>query len=202
LETIETGRLKIPSFEVSVTDKDNSTRVIRSKPITIEVASVVEADADLSKFQELADLHDVESTSSQSLGWAWWATGAATIALTGGGLFFLVTRKPRSVSPSVWALKELDELPQQDVAELDKILRAFIASRFDFPAESFSSEQTIAELKEKNIAQDDLSSLREILERSERMKFGGVNLAESENQRLFASGRQLIRQLDQNTEVN
>ena len=57
-------------------------------------------------------------------------------------------------------------------------------------------------LKDKNIAQDDLSSLQEILSRSERMKFGGVNLSESENQRLFDSGRQLIQQLDQHAEVN
>lgn len=202
LETIETGELKIAGFEVSVTDLQNRTQFARSKPITIKVSSVVEADTDLSKFQDLAALHDVETATSSSFGWAWWATGAAAIALAFGGLLLLATRKPRSVSPSVWALKELEELPQKDVAQLEKILRAFIASRFEFPAESFSSEQTTTMLKDKNIAQDDLSSLQEILSRSERMKFGGVNLSESENQRLFDSGRQLIQQLDQHAEVN
>lgn len=197
LETIETGRLQIPSVEISVLQPGGSPRILRTEPIEIVVASVVENSADLSKFQDIAGLHDVQPPAGKSSAWVWWLAGSAA-AVAGGVLLF--TRAERHESPESWAIRELTALGDEDCLQSDSILRAFIAERFGIPAESYPANVIVRTLRKRGVAEECLTRVRELMEKTERLKFGGLQNHPIETTTLVASTGELIQQLNHSQE--
>lgn len=203
LETIATGQVEIPGFEITILKrKDNNSQILRTDPITIAVASVVEDSADPTKFRDIAALHDVKLPDSTSLVWVWWFAGGAALAMVSSAVFLRLTRSSHAGDPANWALKELADFSDEDFPRLELVLRSFVAERFDFPAESHTSESILRTLNNCGVGEIQLSNLREILEKSERSKFGGLTIQPSETAELVAKTQDLIQQLDQSQEVS
>lgn len=194
LETIETGRLEIPSIEVSVQEEDSPSRLIRTKPIGISVTSVVEASSDLTKFNDIASLIDVEEPERSSAGLFWIVVVSALALAAAAGCLMLASRRSAIESASVWALRKLDEA-DGDFRRTEGILRSFLEERFGFPAVSLGSAALMGQLSEQAIDKKLVSEVEEILAVSERVKFGGYTLSQQQSLRLNNSARNLISQL-------
>ncbi len=203
LETIETGRLQIPSVEISVLQPSGSNRILRTEPVEIAVASVVENSADLSKFQDIAGLHDVQPPAGKSSAWVWWLAGSAvTVAFVGfvAGGVFLFTRAERHESPESWAIRELTALGDEDCLQSDSILRAFIAERFGIPAGSYPVDLIVQTLRKRGVAEECLARVSEFMGKTERLKFGSLQNQPLDTTTLVASTGEVIRQLNQTQE--
>ena len=202
LETIETGRLQIPSVEITVLRSGGSPRILRTEPVDMVVASVVENSADLTKFQDIAGLHDVQPPAGKSSAWVWWLVGsvAALAGVAGGVLLF--TRTERHEKPVSWAIRELAALGDEDFLQSESILRTFIAERFGFPAESYPADAIVETLQKRGVAEECLAGVSELLETTERIKFGGLQNNASDATTLVASAQELIQQLDENQEID
>jgi hypothetical protein len=198
LETLETGELEIPVIEVAVKQDGQREEIQRTKPVTINVESVVEPAADLTKFKGIADVHDVEVPADRSYSWVWLTSGAlATLALAGGALF-IATRRNGAVSAKAWALQKLTEA--QKLPEAETIVRQFIEERFEFSATSLPEDRVAAALRVRGVDDSLLPELKEFLQKSERAKFGGLDLPTDEQNRLLNLATQLVEKLDQTGE--
>lgn len=194
LETLETGSLEIPSIEVIVQLPGQAPQIRRTNPIKIEVAGVVEPTADLTQFQGVADLHDVPIKDLESDPWFWFVSIAGAIALTfAGGAFLLRQRTCRQVAAKAWALRKLKEIRDYDQAE--SIVRQYIQERFGFRAASMSADQVLTELRARGI-DDPLPLVEKLLETSERVKFGGLELSLAETDRLLSIATEVVEGLD------
>ena len=195
LETLDTGQLEIPAIEVAVKQDGLREEILRTKPIAINVESVVEPAADLTKFKGIADVHDVEVPADRSYGWVWLTSGAlATLALAGGALF-IATRRNGAVSATVWALQKLTDAQELPVAET--IVRQFIEERFEFPATSLPVDRVAAGLQDRGVSDSLRQELKELLQKSEQAKFGGLALPPDEHGRLIKQVIQLVDKLDE-----
>ncbi len=203
LETIETGQIEIPSFEVAISRQGKGSQTLRTAPVTMKVASVVEKAADLGKFQDIADLYDVEPLSTPSLTWVWWwVGGGTTLALVACGVIVFATRSRRGFNPARWALQQLDHLAEEDFPQLETVLRTFIGEQFEFPAETYPSASILEMLQSRGVPEDCLADLDEVFEKLERIRFGGLLVQSSEAGQLLTRARELIQQLAQITEGN
>ncbi len=194
LETIDSGEFEIPSIEVSVSDAAGS-RILRTDPVMVSVASVVETNADLTKFNDIAGLIDVEEPqpNSSNLLWIVAVVGVAIAALGLCGL--LVANRPATLKTStVWALGNLDRAGG-NFAQVESILRGFLEEKLELPAASLPAASLIGALESRRVDAKQITDVKEILSVSERVKFGGLELSEQQNARLNESARALIEQL-------
>ncbi len=194
LETLETGQLEIPTFEVAVKSAGQSQEILRTEAIAINVNSVVEPASDLTKFKDIAELHDVKVPASRSYNWIWLASGAAlAITLAGGAL--LATCRKKSVSAKTWALQNLSAA--RDLTQAERIVRQFVEEEFGFAATSLPTDRILAVLRSSNVKDPVLQELQEFLQMSEQAKFGGLDLSPTQTNRLLNLAPKLVESLDQ-----
>ncbi|QEG24688.1 BatD family protein [Mariniblastus fucicola] len=197
LETIDTGKLDIPQLEVSVQEPGGDSKLLRSEPLQITVVSVVESSADLTTFNDIADLIEVDEPESTSMG-AFWISLVGGITLAIAAACLIAARQSKTpVSASVWALARLNDRTEGSFNRVESILRDFIEERFDFPAASLSSSKIAETLASKNVASDSIARVEEILSVSERVKFGGLGISTEVETRLTESARKLIVDLEE-----
>ena len=111
---------------------------------------------------------------------------------------FIATRRNGAVSAKVWALQKLTDAQELPVAET--IVRQFIEERFEFSATSLPQDRVAAELRERGVDDSLLLELKELLQKSERAKFGGLDLPAGEQKRLLNLATQLVEKLDRTGE--
>ena len=199
LETLDSGDLRIPRIEVSVQEQDEKPQVLRTEPVNITVTSVVEANADLTKFNDIADLIDVEEPELPTSNVVWIAVAAGFALAAAAGCLAIAMRSPTFESSSAWALTRLRNA-NGDFNQVESILRGFLEEKFAFPAVSLGSAALVRELVDRGIEDSQVSALREIFEASERTKFGGYQLPDEQGKRMFEQAQGLIHDLD-NVEV-
>ncbi len=193
LETIDSGEFEIPSIEVSVTDAAGS-RILRTDPVTVSVASVVETNADLAKFNDIAGLFDVEEPQPTSSNLIWIVAAGVAIAALGLCGLLIAKRPAASETSTVWALGNLDRAGG-DFAQVESILRGFLEEKLELPAASLPAASLIGALESQRVDAKQIVGVKEILSVSERVKFGGLELSEQQSARLNESARTLIEQL-------
>lgn len=129
LETWQGGNLQVPAQTVSVDGQS-----VASQPITIDVTSEIEAAADPTAFRDVKPLMEIPPPipEAESETWKWVAGGLALAAIA--TLLIWQRRRPRSVSPAVWALEQLRRIqesesegePEEQLAEIAMVLRQYI----------------------------------------------------------------------------
>jgi hypothetical protein len=194
LETLETGELYVPSIEVSVQENDVA-KFLRTDPVKITVASVVESSADLTKFNDIADLHDIDPAEPSSNGFVWISIASIALAAAGGCLL-LAKRSPSTVSASTWAIGQLNEKGTDDFGQIERVVRQFLEENFEFPATSLSASAIATQLEERNVDSSAAQNAQEIFDVSQRVKFGGVQISADEQSRLLDNARELIQRID------
>ena len=196
LESLETGGLRIPTFDV-ILKSNSERRVLQTDSVSVRVIGVVEEAADLTQFNDIADVQDVEDVDETRPVWVYWLSGVAAATLLLGSFIFVMSKRIPTVTPAVWAEEQIAGLARRDLAQLEIVIRQFIQEEFRIPAASLSPTQVVNELDSKNIPQNELDELREFFDRTERVKFGGLELSDTEVARLFNHATKLIRLLDQ-----
>ena len=195
LETLESGTLEIPSIEVSVGLPDATTKLLRTDPVQISINSLVEANADLTKFNDIASLIDVEEPEPTSSRLAWGIVAVVATLLAAAGVWAWQTRPVPYPSAQVWALAQLDSAGNE-FNRLEGILRVFLAEKFHLPAESLGAVVLANELRDRKVDQTTISGVEDILNVSERVKFGGFLLSDEQKARWCDQTRSLIQRFD------
>lgn len=196
LETLDTGHLEIPGFELTLVGANSSRRRLSIPPRKIHVLSVLEGEADTSRFSDIRDVVDLEEPKVISYGWVGWLAGGA-IGLTGlAGLLMLITRRKNWITPSTWALQRLSDQSEGSAYEIEWTLRVFLEKEFGFPATSFTVEQITAELKQQSVSENVCQRLSEIFVLAERSKFAGLELGPDQRSAMIENAVDLVGELD------
>ena len=169
LETMKTGSLDVPAIEVFVRESESAAlgtskaKPIRlvTKPLSIKVATVLEAASDPAKFNDIRGVIDVaepQESDDSSLYWIGLVAAGGLGLSAFAAMAFVLVRRQRWTTPAEWAQGEIANLADSSNAmeELDRILRRFIESEFEFPATTLSWEPLRLNLV-KSGASDDLS---------------------------------------------
>ena len=206
LETLETGPTRIPSLEVVVKLPDGATQVLRTNPVAIEVASVLESDSpeaevNNTEFADIAPLRDIDDPPVSSNAWVWWTLGGTSVVVLAGLAFAAMIRR-RTITPARWALDELENNRRKGLPFAEKTLRGYLQAQFDFPAQSYSADQIGESLAENGISDSPLKDVLGFLATAEKLKYGGLKLTEAEIDDLQLDVRQLISKLDQESEAS
>ncbi len=157
LETLQTGTLTVPPLEVHYATDAKSTnfQLLRSKPIELHIASVLEDRADLTKYRDIKDTVDVAVPVQRSLAWLGW-TAAGMVAVTALALLTVtVAKRKRQPSPAEWALAsiaDLEQLPISDSSaaesaynEVVDIVREFFELEFNLPTLARTTREFLAQ---------------------------------------------------------
>ena len=199
LETLETGNLEIPIIEVAIKKTGQAGKVLRTQPIAIKVESIIEPATDLTKFKDIAGVNDFKIPALNSYGWIWTVSAVAVLAIAGGALL-IATRRKETVSAKAWAMQKIKGA--REVTEAETIVRQFISERFEVPANSLPTDRVLSALRSRGVEESALRETKVLLQNSERFKFGGLDLPETEKARMINLAAQVVEKLYQVREAN
>src|SRR5262249_39224656 len=146
LESIKTGALTVPAMEIHYTTDAKSTdfKTLGTKPITVQITSVLEHRADPTKFRDIKQTVDIPVPAEASRTWVTWACGGAAGAVVLALTLLVVKRRRRGLPPAAWALASIEELERVDVKqtagadavfnEVVDIVREYFELEFQVPA--------------------------------------------------------------------
>lgn len=210
LETIKTGELTIPPLDVQyATDSKSSTfKTLRSKPLPIRIASVLENRADLKKFHDIKDVSDVAVPEQHSYAWLGWISAGvvATAALAALALF--VMRRRRGPSPAEWALAAIAELEQLSIAngadteavynEGVDIVREFFELEFNVPTLSQTTREFLAQaVKAVGLGETARERLTSLASLADEIKFARLGVGEAQVRQALEQAKAFIRECEE-----
>ena len=175
LESYESGTLQIPSLTLVVDGK-----TIATKPVSVNVQSVLEEQSDPLKFREVKDIVDIP-IEEKSGAWIVWAAVAAVL-LAATSIFLFARTKTSMSKPDVWAYGRLEELRQSSIfaagdqtqilPPLVDILREYIDRRFEIAAPQQTTEEFLRQAqKDHRLALPQRDQLDSLLQHVDRIKF-------------------------------
>lgn len=151
--TYESGQLEFPALELKWTDMQNGTHSIEAGPVPLEVVSLIGADFDEKKYQDIKNAVDIDIGGS----W-WWIAAAAAVVVAGFVVWALRIRQKASaatrLSPHEVAQLELDRLERDGLIErgelhefwvrLSGTVRQYVESRFEIAATEQTTKEFLA----------------------------------------------------------
>jgi BatD DUF11 like domain len=218
LETIKTGELSIPPLEVhyatgSKTAADGSTfQTLRSKPVSVQVTSVLENRPDPTKFRDIRSVVDVAVPESHSYAWVGWTTAGFGAAMAIALLAFVVVKRRRGPSAADWALAslaDLERLPIEDSAaaeaaynEVVDVVREFFELEFNVPTMSRTTREFLAQAQEVvglgQTARERLGSLASI---AAEIKFARLGVGEAQVRQAIEQARAFVGECEAHRRV-
>lgn len=204
VDSITTGENELPVLEIQAT-LNGKTETLRTKPLVINVLSVLEDRADPTKFRDIRSVVDLPvAEPKETKNWGLWiGCGALALALAGAAVV-LVNRRRRTFKPADWASEQLQALGQSQAlqqgdsitvtTDLTEILRTYLALQFELPELKQTTDEILATLENRSlISADRLSGFKEIFEQSDLVKFAGLKPTETESRAEIERAHQLIR---------
>ncbi|SMP50149.1 hypothetical protein SAMN06265222_10346 [Neorhodopirellula lusitana] len=184
LESLQVGHHSIPAIRVTVRKGDLS-RTLTTKPIPIEVQSVLQGDDEpLRKIADPIDPDTETSISTSGLHWTWWVLiGIAVISIAALARFW----QQRRNTPLRWCRTELAKLeetsnlesPLNQIAVLREILRTSVSIDRGVFTQSPSTRQLIDACQ--GIAEHLVfANCERVLKYADQCKFAG-NRSSSDN---------------------
>ncbi len=203
METIATGELEVPSFDLSITT-DGRQEAVSTEAIPIRVISVLEGQSDPTKFNDIRSVMDVDATKHSKRGWAFWkvAGGIGALVLVAMAIGF-VTRQKKWLSPQQWAISELDRLSnsiadgltggEEVSTRLTSILRDYLEFQFEISAPTQTFQELLLLVAEKDyLPQETIAQFDEFFSMANQAKFAGLQLTESEIRAAIEDARRLV----------
>lgn len=205
LETIFAGDQEIPELEIQVRIGAASTaaEVLRTQPIAVRVASVLEDRADPTQFRDIESVVDMEVLHENSRSWVWWTLGSAggLVVLAATGV--LVAQRRARTTPENWALDELDEISAAlaaghagtDIAasRASDILRDFLILQLGIPESGHTAQEVVHEMKlHELVADETLARLNSLFTLADNAKFGGLQLADEDVAHAITEAREIV----------
>jgi hypothetical protein len=213
LDTVKTGNLEVPSLDVHVAaDAASPTfKTLHSKPIEIQITSVLENRADPAKFRDIKDTVDVAVPKDISHAWVMWTAGSLGVAAAVTLATLLVVRRKRGLSPAEWALaqiKDLRQLPTNDAAdaesiynELVDVVREFFELEFNVPTLSRTSREFLAQAANTvALGESPRKRLASLMSIADEIKFARYGVSEQQIRQALASAKAFVEECDQHRE--
>jgi hypothetical protein len=210
LESIKTGELTVPPMEIHYTTDAASTtfKSLSTKPIAVQITSVLEHRADPTKFRDIKQTVDVPVPIEPSRAWVAWAcggaaAGAVVLALT----LFVVKRRRRGLAPAAWAIASIEELERVDVGqtagaealfnEIVDVVREYFELAFQVPALERTTREFLAEAASEvglpEVASKRLTWLASV---ADEIKFARLGVEEKHLQHAFAQAKAFINECE------
>ncbi|MBA2112954.1 hypothetical protein [Bremerella alba] len=212
LESLVTGDLEIPSLEIQLSEK-NASHVIRSEPIPIRIASVLEGHGDPTQIRDIQSVVDVAVPQAPSHAWVWWSIGSMSgLSVVVAAVALVARRRPR-MSPADWATQQLDLLEQaiptetaesgQLASRLATILRNYLQLEFSLANPGRSPDELLETLLDNHSIDDATSDqLSLIFALVERAQFAGLPVAEKQFLDAIDRARLLVTRIAKDSETN
>ena len=210
LETLKTGELNVPGFEIFFKDLQDPDAVMASVKTAAIPIAVQTSIADSENPSEFRDIKNVvfldEPAAASSMPWGIVATiGGLGIAGVGG--FFGLRRFFKRLTPKQRALQSLDQLfasgllLRQDsklvYESATQILRTFIESQFDFPATRQTTDEFLVAVKsDRRLSLQLQQQLKQFLESADMVKFAGLSCSPEVLKSAIDNARQFVLQAD------
>lgn len=214
LETIKTGHLEIPALDVHFAEDATATtfKTLRSKPIEIQITSVLEDRADPAKFRDIKDTVDLAVPERTSRVWIVWTAGGVGVAVAVVLATLLVARRKRGPSPAAWALGQIVDLEQlraNDSAdaeliynELVDVVREFFELEFNVPTLSRTSREFLAQAaKTVGLGETPRKRLASLMSIADEIKFARYGANEKQIRQALANAKAFVGECEQHREA-
>jgi hypothetical protein len=209
LDTIKTGAVTIPSLDVHYTiDGSSSTfKTLKTKPLTVQIKSVLENRADPTKFRDIQGTVDVPLPVEHSFAWVGWTAAGTGAALVVALATLAVVRRRRGPSPAAWALAAIADLEKLPIAnsadaeaaynEIVDVIREYFELEFNIPTLSRTTREFLAEAAKTvgldKTARDRLGSLASI---ADEIKFARLGVGESQVRGALAQAKAFVAECE------
>lgn len=207
LESIRPGEFGVPSLEARYRlDGASAWRSLRSEPLKVQITSVASEDVDPRNFRDLKPAVDVQPEKALRFPSRGAILGGvfAAVAVFAAAAWWLIRR--RRPDPAAVARSRIGQLAQHVAAEenagpetdsvhleLEKILRDFLASRFDIPAHSQATDELLRRLKTGGeLGPEGLEKLESILVAADEIKYAPGAVPHGSVDEAFAAARQVV----------
>ena len=182
LESIETGETEVPALEVRA-----NSQTIASRPIPIDVISILEGQADPTQIRDIQSVVDIDVPQPRSNNWVWWLAGGCGLFALAAASVFAVTKRKTWITPSQWALTELEGLSKTKAAQngdsetvslrLSEVLRGYLELQFEVSAPLKTTNELLSDVESKQLLDPKLAKqFADIFQLSDLSKFAGVQL--------------------------
>lgn len=210
LETIKTGDRTIPALEVHyATDATAKTfKTLRSRPIAVRIASVLENRADPTKFRDIKDTVDLAVPAVHGRAWIGWTTaGVGAVALL-ALLTVAVVKRNRGPSPAAWALSQIADLERAPISdpaeaeaiynELVDIVREYFELEFNVPTLTRTTREFLVQAA-KSVGMEETARKRLALLASmaDEIKFACRGVGEQQVCQAFESAKVFVHECEQ-----
>jgi hypothetical protein len=195
LESIITGEQEVPALEIQVLEAGQNY-TLRSQPVAIRVASLLEDRADPTRFRDIRSLVDLPiPQASPSPRWLWWSAAAVVSGLVIAAALLVASRvrSKRSLAPARWAQRQLEALSDSDrmrqgdaeavTTELSAVLRNYLQLELKLNAPALTTPELLASIDDRGwLTASELSQFRGLCEAADLAKFAGLRLSQPEMQ--------------------
>jgi hypothetical protein len=210
LETLETGRVVVPSFDVHfTTDAARAEfQAIRSEPIEIEITSVLENRADPTNIRDIKGVVDVEVPQASTHPWGIWAAAGIGVAAVAVWAAVWLASRRRGPMPTEWALAEMEDLEKlhtEDAVEaalvcneLVDIVREYFEYEFGVPAISRTSREFLHDVAETiRLPGAPRQRLEWLLSLADEIKFASHGVGNRQVREAFEGAKALVVECEQ-----
>jgi len=186
-QAFETGKVLVPAFRVTWSRPGGGSESVASKPIPVEIASVLKAGE-----SEPSDLKPPAALPPPPL--PWWgiaAAGLLALLLVGGILWWLRRRRARVEGTAVpqgpvlpaheLAYRELERLLASGLlregklkefhVELAEIAKRYLAGRFGIETLERTTDEVLENLRRVRVGSSPLGAVRDLLGETDLVKF-------------------------------
>ena len=211
LETLKTGELSVPEFEVFFKDNQKSNAAmtaVKTTPIAITVQTAITSNENPSEFRDIKNVVFLDEPAiASSTPWGLFAT-VGGLGLAGVVGLFVASRFKKRLTPKQQALQSLDKLfasgllVRQDsklvYENATQILRTFIESQFDFPATRQTTAEFLTAVKsDQRLGEQLQQQLKQFLESADMVKFAGLSCSPDMLKAAIDNARQFVLQADE-----
>jgi hypothetical protein len=209
LAAYETGDLEIPPVRLLVQGPGTDTTVaVSGPPVAVEVASVLEGEADTT-FRPIKPPLEVARTWRDFLWIPLLAAGIAAALVAGVWIRRVLRRRrgrprPEPVpEPHEWAFAELRRLRGSDLLErgevglfyvrLTAVLRGYLERRYGFPALDMTTREILRQVRGLAWEEEDRAAAARVLEEADLVKFARLEPSVRRGEAALESVGELVR---------
>lgn len=185
LAAFETGALEVPSLSITITGPSGKTRAVKTAPIKVTVASVLQGE-DTQPADIVGPIALREKPAAIALRVV---VGLIVVALLVGAARFLWRRRrrrraeaaSRPAPPDVQALEALEALRaaglpeagrvKEHYSELSEILRAYVAARWNVRTLEETTPQIAAQMRDDRHCAEQAPVVEDLLREADVVKF-------------------------------
>jgi hypothetical protein len=209
LESIKTGALTVPPMEIHYTTdaKSMDFKTLSTKPITVQITSVLEHRADPTKFRDIKQTVDIPVPAELSRTWVAWVCGGAAGTIVLALMHLIVKRRRRGLAPAAWALASIEELERVDIKqaagpdavfnEVGDVVREYFELEFQVPAVERTTREFLAEATDE-VALPEVTSKRLtwLASVADEIKFARLGVGEEHLRHAFAQAKAFISECE------